>query len=77
MPDSDTFQTAPAPASPAPAAAPVSAPDVDFPVPLARFLPTLRKTHDEVWTRVLTNGHAKEKRTMKDWSALLDSYKGS
>jgi hypothetical protein len=71
---------APTPAaSPAPAS-PVASPavrDIVFPVPLARFLPTLRKTHDEVWSRLLKTAHGNEKHTPAEWQALISKYKGA
>lgn len=52
-------------------------PQDEFPVPLSRFLPTLRRTPDEVWSKLLQLNHSKEKLTMSGWKALLNTMKGS
>ena len=42
-----------------------------FPVPLARFLPSLKGTADEIWGRLLKLEHGSEKHTLEEWQAVL------
>lgn len=48
----------------------------DFPVPLAKFIPLMQGTSDEVWIALLTLEHGDEKHTELEWDALLRTYTG-
>lgn len=49
--------------------------DTAFPVPVKRFLPTLKGTQDEIWSKLLVLAHGQEKHTPKDWLKVLDGLK--
>lgn len=48
-----------------------------FPVPLPRFLARLKGTPDQVWSRLLTAAHGKERHTQAEWLEVLAGYKSS
>ena len=45
----------------------------DFPVPLARFVKSLERSSDEVWSGLLMFEHKGENHTVEEWKSLLDS----
>ena len=44
---------------------------VEFPIPLKRFLLTLRKTPNEVWSRLLMMDYGAENHTLTEWKGIL------
>ena len=45
--------------------------NAEFPVPVTKFLETVRATPDEVWGKLLVLQHGTEKHTATEWKALL------
>jgi hypothetical protein len=54
---------------------PDSAQNATFPVPISRFLATLKGTSDEIWTKLLKDNFGTEKHTMVEWGAVLATVK--
>lgn len=44
-------------------------------IPLDRFFSHVAKTHDEVFYGVLRMLHRREKRTVSEWRALMETYR--
>ncbi len=50
-------------------------PNAVFPIPVKRFIETLKGTPDEIWSRLLLSAHKMESRVPADWHKLLDNYR--
>jgi hypothetical protein len=49
--------------------------DLEFPVPLQRFVKTLLKTHDEIWSQLLKLDYAGQAHTTREWRKILSALK--
>jgi hypothetical protein len=47
----------------------------EFPIPLQRFVLSLRKTHEEVWSKLLKLDYAGQAHTPSEWRVILNAMK--
>ena len=52
-----------------------AADDVVYPIAFTTFAASLRKTEDEVWTKLLARAHGREAQTPAGWHQLLTALK--